>query len=253
MREQFFETEADQDPPDSETKCFNIPPTETQFTVPDLAHTTQWDFTLMVISDRYFEACQDKKMKNLTEIPLEMRFEKIVNHWLPYVTLSSSTLPKEDIRSLVISKLKPNSITLKWATFTSPNDDSVELEYEKQVVSFNEYSENVGGQSTRYFDSVSVDPEARRFTLSDLEPATVYQINLEGMIFHTNVLLPYFQIYFYNLWTVKKICRFFVCHLYYSLTFAKCSDYQVGGNFVIGCSNFVSFFHVKIWHEVNIF
>ncbi|XP_063729701.1 uncharacterized protein LOC134857250 isoform X3 [Symsagittifera roscoffensis] len=180
VREQFFETEADQDPPDTETKCFNIPPTETQFTVPDLAHTTQWDFTLMVISDRYFEACQDKKMKNLTEIPLEMRFEKIVNHWLPYVTLSSLTLPKEDIRSLVISKLKPNSITLKWATFTSPNDDSVELKYEKQVVSFNEYSENVGGQSTRYFDCVSVDPEARRFTLSDLEPATVYQINLEA-------------------------------------------------------------------------
>ena len=164
---------------ESEIKCFNIDSSKDQFTITELAHTTIWKITLMVISNRYFEASKNKSLKNVTEIPLELKFDEIVNHWLPYVTISASTLPLNDEKTVVVSKLKPNAITLKWTSFKTPNDQSTDIEYEKQVVWYNEYSEH-GRQSARYFDSITLDPDDRCFTLDNLEPATVYQINLEG-------------------------------------------------------------------------
>ncbi|XP_075241058.1 uncharacterized protein LOC142336253 isoform X3 [Convolutriloba macropyga] len=164
---------------ESEIKCFNIDPSKDQFTITELAHTTIWKITLMVISNRYFEASKNKSLKNVTEIPLELKFDEIVNHWLPYVTISASTLPLNDEKTVVVSKLKPNAITLKWTSFKTPNDQSTDIEYEKQVVWYNEYSEH-GRQSARYFDSITLDPDDRCFTLDNLEPATVYQINLEA-------------------------------------------------------------------------
>ena len=162
--------------PESEVLNFNLDADTTRFTIAGLAHTTVWNITLMVVSDRFFEACSDTFIQQQQEIPLSLKFEDIYNRWLPFEKIQASTKPLGHWKSLVVNRVTPNSLTLKWA---SVNQNHV-TELEKQVLRFNEFSEVSGGPSSRFFDAVTLDPKVRCFQLQNLEPATIYQINLEG-------------------------------------------------------------------------
>ena len=172
--------------PGSRTYCYNIHPTTNLFTISQLEHTTRWKITLMVISNRFFEASRNPLIKENQPIPLGLKFRDIYNHWLPFDNLDVCTKSLSDSKVLVPSQVKPNSSLLKWA---SPLDDDdyndigvsgTAKVIRRQVIWYSEFSEHGGGPSSRYFDSVTLSGDTRAHLLTNLEPSIIYQINLEG-------------------------------------------------------------------------